>query len=236
MIFDPPLISGQLIRRYKRFLSDIELESGEVVTAHVANPGAMLGLKDPGSKVLLSRSNNPKRKLQFSWEMIQIQKHWVGVNTLRPNQLAEEAITNGKIPELQGFSSMRREVAYGKNSRIDILLEDGHKSSFIEIKNSHLMRKKGVAEFPDSVTKRGLKHLDELATLSAKGVRAVVLIVVQREDCSTFTIAKDIDPAFGQAWERARRSGVETLCYDCSLSRTEIVINNSMQIIDTETQ
>ena len=230
MYFDPPLIPGRLISRYKRFLSDIRLDTGETITAHVANPGAMLGLKAPGTEVLVSRSNNPKRKLPFSWEMALINQNWVGVNTSRPNHLVEEAIVKGTISELAGYQNMRREVPYGGNSRVDFLLEKGSGDCFLEVKNCHLMREPGLAEFPDSVTKRGTKHLEELSILSRQGIRSVVIIVVQRQDCTQFGVASDIDPNFSKAWTKAIGDGVETICYSCALSHNEIIIDKPIPI------
>ena len=234
MRFERPLLPGRLLRRYKRFLSDIELETGETITAHVANPGAMLGLAEPGLKVLVSRSDDPKRKLPYSWEMVRVGHQWVGLNTSRPNRLAEEAIKAGKIPALAEYSSIRREVRYGKNSRVDLVLEEGNKICYLEVKNAHLMRTPGLAEFPDSVTKRGTRHLRELAALTKLGTRAVVLIVVQRQDCDRFAVASDIDCEFADAWAEARAVGVETLCYACTLSPRKIMLDHSLPIIPPE--
>ena len=179
MKFPTPLLKGRLIRRYKRFLSDIELESGERVTAHVANPGAMTGLAEPGMEVWLSRSDNPKRKLAFSWELVRVGRHLVGVNASLPNRLVEEALGAGTVKELAEYGSLRREVRHGKNSRIDFLLrEKDLPDCWLEVKNVHLKRG-SLAEFPDSVTARGTKHLLELSDAVANGSRAVMLYVVQ---------------------------------------------------------
>src|ERR1700730_1281544 len=184
MQFTAPLIPATLIRRYKRFLADVALPSGETVTAHCANPGSMIGLAAPGAPVWLSRSDNPKRKLAHSWELVEVDlgsgAELVGINTTNPNALAAEAIAAGLIPELAGYRSVRREVRYGKNSRGDFLLEEpGRPPCYVEIKNRHLMRRKGLAEFPDAVTVRGAKHLDELGTMVAAGHRAVMLFLIQ---------------------------------------------------------
>lgn len=230
MRFPLPLQRGRLIRRYKRFLSDIELESGERVTAHVANPGAMTGLAEPGMEVWLSRSDSPKRKLPFSWELVRVGRHLVGVNASLPNRLVEEAIRAGRIAELHGYGTVRREVRYGQNSRIDFLLQgrDG-RDCWLEIKNVHL--KRGVlAEFPDAVTARGTKHLRELKMVAERGHRAVMLYVVQRSDCKEFSIATDIDPAYGEALDDARRIGVETLCYVCKIRRDGIALDAPMPV------
>jgi sugar fermentation stimulation protein A len=222
MKFSTPLLRGRLVRRYKRFLSDIELESGESVTAHIANPGAMTGLAEPGMEVWLSRSDNPKRKLAFSWELVRVGRHLVGVNTSLPNQLVEEALGKDMVKELAKYGSVKREVRYGKNSRIDFLLrEKGLPECWLEVKSVTLKRG-SLAQFPDSVTARGTKHLFELTDVAAKGGRAVLLYVVQRRDCKAFSIATDIDPVYGAALAEAMRKGVETLCYVCKIRRDGI--------------
>jgi len=233
MKFDAPLLAGRLIKRYKRFLADVELESGEIVTAHCANPGSMLGLKQPGAKIWLSPAANPKRKLKFSWEMIEIDGRLVGVNTARPNALVEEAVRAGVITELAGYASLRREVRYGVNSRIDLLLEnrpDDGAPCYVEVK-SVTLRREGRAEFPDAVTARGAKHLEELGTIAEQGARAVMLYLVQREDCESFAIAADIDPAYARGLSRALVRGVEALCYTCRLTRREIVIDRPLKMM-----
>lgn len=231
MKFPNPLIKGTLIKRYKRFLADITLENGEEVTAHCANPGAMLGLKEPGSTVWLSPATNPKRKLKYSWELIETndfkKKTLVGINTSLPNKLAEEAILDGTIKELVGYKSLRREVKYGQNSRIDILLENpeyDEKKCYVEIKNVHLLREKNLAEFPDSVTARGAKHLKELSDMVAAGHRAIMLYLIQREDCNSFNLAADIDKAYNEAFQKAVDAGVEAFAYKCKLTTTEIKV------------
>lgn len=228
MKFSSPLQKGHLVRRYKRFLSDIELASGETITAHVANPGAMTGLTEPGMEVWVSRSDNPKRKLPFSWELVRVGRHLVGVNTALPNRLVEEALENGKIPELAAYGTVRREVAYGKNSRCDFLLrEPGLPDCWLEIKNVNLKRK-NHAEFPDSVTKRGTKHLHELMDIANAGARAIMLYVVQRADCRAFSIAGDIDPDYAAALETAMDKGVEALCYVCRIKKDGIFLDRPM--------
>ena len=223
MRFSAPLVEGRLVRRYKRFLSDVELHTGETVTAHCANPGSMLGLAAPGSRVWLSRSDNPKRKLAFSWELIEVDvgrgATLVGINTSSPNGAVAAAIQNDLIPELTGYASLRREVRYGGNSRIDILLEDAARPPcYVEIKNVHLMREAGLAEFPDSVTARGAKHLAALSQMAAAGARAVMVYFAQRGDADSFTLAEDIDPAYAAAFRTAAASGVEALALVSSLS------------------
>jgi sugar fermentation stimulation protein A len=225
MQFSEPLLRGRLLRRYKRFLSDVALEDGAEVVAHCPNPGAMLGLQEPDSEVWLSPANDPKRKLKFTWEMIRVDGKLVGINTGRPNAIVEEATGAGRVAELDGYATMRREVKYGRNSRIDLLLQDaGRSDCFVEVKNVHLRRTDGLAEFPDSVTKRGAKHLDELADMAASGARAVMFYLVQREDCDRFAIAADIDPAYNAALDRAIAAGVEVVCYACTLTRDAIEI------------
>lgn len=221
--FPTPLVEGRLIRRYKRFLSDIELHTGETVTAHCANPGSMLGLAEPGSRVWLSKSDNPKRKLAFSWELIEIDlgagPTLVGINTSSPNGAMAAAIETGLVPGLAGYASLRREVRYGANSRIDILLEDDNRPPcYVEIKNVHLMRVAGLAEFPDSVTARGAKHLAALSDMVAAGARAVMVYFVQRGDATAFALADDIDPAYAAAFKAARACGVEAVALAANVS------------------
>lgn len=224
MKFATPLVSGRLVKRYKRFMADVILDQdGSEVTAHCANPGSMLGLKEPGSRVWLSVSDNPKRKLKYSWELIEADGALVGINTAHPNRLVEEAICAGRIAALSEFASLRREVKYGKNSRIDILLETSCGSKiYVEVKNVHLMRQSGFAEFPDSVTARGAKHLDELAEMVTEGHRAVMVFLVQRPDCAKLGIAGDIDPNYAAAFTRARNAGVEVYAIGCSVAEDGI--------------
>ena len=230
MRFPAPLVRARLIRRYKRFLSDHELAGGEVVTAHCANPGAMLGLTERGSEAWLSPAASPERKLRYTWELVRVGRGLVGINTAHPNTIAAEAVRAGRIPELAGYAELRREVRYGANSRIDLLLTDADRlPCYVEVKNVHLKRS-GLAEFPDSVTKRGAKHLAELGAVVAQGGRAVMLYLVQRNDCKGFAIAADIDPAYAAALERARARGVETLCYSCNLDRTSITLGRPLPL------
>ena len=230
MKFPDPLIRGRLIKRYKRFLSDHEIDGGAVVVAHCANPGAMLGLKEPGSEVWLSPSRNPARKLKYSWELLRVDGSLVGINTALPNGIVAEAIEAGKIAELTGYDSLRREVKYGKNSRIDILLEaDGKPPCYVEVKNVHLKRN-SRAEFPDSVTARGAKHLRELADMVAGGARAVMLYLVQREDCDGFAIAGDLDPTYAETFEQSRAAGVEAICYSCKLTTQSITLDQALPV------
>ena len=231
MKFPDPLLRGRLVRRYKRFLSDVELDGGELVTAHCANPGAMLGLKYPGAPVWLSPSRNPKRKLKYSWELIRVDGHLVGINTALPNRIVEEAVAAQAVPELAGYPRLRREVPYGRNSRIDLLLEaDDRPPCYLEVKNVHLKRRAKVAEFPDSVTKRGTKHLVELSEMAQSGARAVMFYLVQRGDCASFEIAADIDPAYDRALRQALAHGVEALCYSCRVGREAIELDRPLPL------
>ncbi|OIQ94793.1 sugar fermentation stimulation protein A [mine drainage metagenome] len=218
MRFPAPLTRATLRRRYKRFLADMVLEDGTEVTAHVANSGAMLGLSDPGLTAWLSRSDKPGRKLAWSWELAEVEGLLVGINTQHPNAIAAEAVRNGAIPELSGYAALRREVAYGRNSRIDLLLEDpARPKCYVEVKNVHLKQGEAAA-FPDAVTARGAKHLAELSDMAAAGHRAVMLFLVQRMDCRFFRPAAGIDPVYARALKSAVAAGVEVLCYDCRLT------------------
>jgi sugar fermentation stimulation protein A len=220
-----PLIEGRLVRRYKRFLADVELAGGEIVTVHCANPGAMTGLAEPGMKVFLSRSANLKRKMPLSWELVEADGGLVGINTAHPNRLAEEAIRAGAIPELDGYAALAREVRYGRQSRVDFVLTDPDRgAAYVEVKNVQLLRQPGLAEFPDSVTARGARHLDELSAMVAAGHRAVMLFLVQRNDTTRFALARDIDPAYGAAFDRARNAGVEMLAYACEVTPDAITV------------
>ena len=229
MRFDQALIPATLVRRYKRFLADVVLETGDITTVHVANPGAMTGLNRPLSRVWLSDSGNPLRKYPCTWELVETDlgsgAELVGVNTGQPLQLVAEAIETGLIPELRGYPSVRREVKYGQNSRVDFLLDDPErKPCYLEVKNVHLMRKPGLAEFPDCVTERGAKHLRELAAMQTSGMRAVLLFVIQVPSAQRFSVAGDIDPAYAAAFEQARAQGVEMLAWRCNVSLHGIAI------------
>jgi len=212
-----PLIFGTLVKRYKRFFADIVLDDGTEITAHCPNPGAMLGVLNPGNKVVVTKSDNPARKLGYTWQYVEAEGTWVGVNTHLTNEIVADALTKKIIPELSDYTSFTREVKYGINSRIDFLLsKEALPPCYLEVKNVHLKRG-GVAQFPDCVTVRGAKHMTELAAIKQQGARCVVLYLVQRMDCTEFSIADDIDPAYAKAASLAKESGVEMLVYACEV-------------------
>jgi sugar fermentation stimulation protein A len=222
MRWPKPLIPARLVRRYKRFLADVVLEDGEETTVHCPNPGRMMGLDEPGSRVWLSRSEATKRVLPLTLELVEAGGGLVGINTMHPNRLALEAIQAGLVPELSGYREVRREVAYGEGCRIDLLLrEPGRADCYVEVKNVHLKRADG-AEFPDCVTARGVRHMRALSERVAAGDRAVVMYVVQRTDCDGFSIASDIDPTYAAAFRRALAGGVETICRACRVTLDEV--------------
>jgi sugar fermentation stimulation protein A len=237
MRFAAPLIPATLIKRYKRFLADVTLPDGTAITAHVANPGGMTGLAVPGSRVWLSKSDNPKRKLSHSWELIEVDLgaglELVGVNTGHPNPLVGAALAAGAIPDLAGYDTIRREVNYGKNSRVDFLLESATRPQcYVEIKNVHMMRTPGLAEFPDAKTERGAKHLEELGDMVERGCRAVMLYLIQIGSAQRFTLARDIDPKYGAAFDRARSRGVEAIAWKCVLTLDGIEIAEPVKMIE----
>ncbi len=216
MLFPQPMRRGRLVRRYKRFLADVVLDDGRETTVHAPNPGAMLGLNMPGMTVWCSHSGSRTRKLPLTWELVEADGGLVGVNTMNPNRIVAEALRAGAIPELGGYASVRAEVNYGEASRIDFLLEGPDRPPcWLEVKNCHLMRTPGLAEFPDCIAARSARHLRELEAMVAKGHRAVQLFVIQRTDCHRFDTAGDIDRAYHAALRHAFRAGVDVLCYAC---------------------
>jgi sugar fermentation stimulation protein A len=235
MRFCSELIPATLLRRYKRFLADVRLDDGSIATVHVANPGSMMGLQAPGARVWLSRSPNLKRKLPLSFELIEVDFgggiELVGINTGNPNAIVAEALRAGAIAELTGYDTVRREVRYGRASRVDFLLQGANRPDcYVEVKNVHLMRRKGLAEFPDSVTDRGARHLDELATMVRAGSRAVMLFVIQIASSTSFDLARDIDPAYAAAFDKATVAGVEALAYTCRVNRDGVVLARRVPI------
>lgn len=223
----PRLIQGTLIQRYQRFKADVKQRNGHIVTAHCPNSGSMLGCSEPGRPVYLSRHNHPKRTLKYTWEMIEMPTSLVGVNTWVPNLLVKESIIRKKIRPLRGYETIRTEVRYGQNSRIDLLLERAEKRCFVEVKNCTLVED-SAGYFPDAVTARGLKHLVELQKELRKGSRCVMLYLVQRMDAKRFRPADHIDPAYGEELRRAFRNGVEILVYDVFLNLEGISINRRL--------
>lgn len=230
MLLPQPLVRGRLVSRYKRFFADLVLDDGQEVTAHCPNPGAMLGLKDPGLVAWASWSDDPKRKLAYTLQMVERGNTLVGINTLLPNKLVAEALAAGAIPELTGYETVRPEVKYGEASRVDFLLTaEGRAPCWLEVKNCHFSRAPGVAEFPDCKAERSTRHLSELAARAALGERAVVLFVVQREDCETFQACVDLDPAFARGLDAAAAAGVEVLVYACGMGTEAIRIARAMR-------
>src|SRR5262249_946926 len=223
MRFPAPLIPATLVKRYKRFLADVVLDSGEALTVHAATRGAMTGLAAPGARVWLSRSDDPKRKLAYSWELVEVDfgtgRELVGVNTAHPNPLVAAAIAQGTIAELAGYATIRREVKYGRGSRLDFRLKPPDRPpSYFHLNNLHLLPNPGLAGFPASVPRRGARHLDELADVVAAGGRAVMLYLIQICSATRFALARDIDPAYGRAFDRARVRGVEAIAYRCAVA------------------
>jgi len=219
MDFPQPLVRGTLVSRYKRFFADVVLEDGTPVTAHCPNPGAMLGLNTPGLTAWLSKSDDPKRKLAHTLELVEADGGLVGINTLHPNRIVAEALAGAAIPEVAGYATHRREVRYGTNSRVDFLLEHPDRPPcWLEVKNVHLRRAGALAEFPDCVAARSLKHLRELTAMVEAGQRAVMLFVIQRTDCDAFEACADLDPAYAKGLIEAAARGVEVLPYRCAIT------------------
>ena len=231
MRFPQPLARGHLVKRYKRFLADVVLEDGAELTAHCPNPGAMLGLNRPGLPVWLSRSDSATRKLPWTLELVEVDGGLVGINTMHPNRIVAVALAAGTIPGLTGYDRVRAEVKYGERSRVDFLLErDDSTRCWLEVKNVHLMRTAGLAEFPDCVAARSTRHLRELEAMVVAGDRAVVLFVVQRMDCETFTPCRDLDPAFAEAMAQAMASGVEFHAWACHVTELGVTLARPMPV------
>lgn len=226
----PKLIKGKLIRRYKRFLADVEMETGEVITVHCPNSGSMKGCAIEGAPVWLSVSDNPKRKYPHTWELVQAPQTLIGVNTLVPNRLVKFSIENGLVPELKGYDAVKSEVKTSDHTRLDLMLESSERQNcYIEIKNCTLVEH-GVAMFPDAVTTRGQKHLQELIDLAAQGFRAVIFYLVQRTDARVFKPADEIDPDYGKGLRKAVKNGVEILVKDTVIDMDLIRINRSIPV------
>jgi len=233
MRFQTPLVPAVLVRRYKRFLADVQLSDGQEVTAHCANPGSMMGLAEPGTKVWLEPNDDPKKKLKFGWRLVEHPNgHFTGVDTAVPNRMLRAALEARQVQGLDAFSTLRAEVPYGENSRIDFLLStDKQPDTYVEVKSVTLSRSFGLAEFPDSVTARGTKHLRELQDMVRAGHRAVMLYLIQRTDCVSFTLAADIDRAYTQAWHDAKSAGVETLAFDCHIDPDAINLGRPIDVL-----
>ena len=232
MQFQTPLVPARLIRRYKRFLADIRLDDGREVTAHCANPGSMMGLAEEGMKIWVESNDDPKKKLKYGWRLLDHENgHFTGVDTAVPNRALKAALMAGEVPELAAYSEVLPEQKYGEKSRIDFLLKgDGLPDAYIEVKSVTLSRQAGLAEFPDSVTARGTKHLGELAAMVELGHRAVMFYLVQRTDCTAMALAGDIDPAYAAAFAKARAAGVEVLCYDTQISPERVELGQVLDV------
>ena len=227
MKFNKKLLQGTLIKRYKRFFVDIKYKD-KIIIAHCPNSGSMMGLLDKGNKVWFSKSNDPKRKLKYTLEIIEVENEKIGINTLLTNKIVFEALDNRKIKSLIKFKNIKREVRFSDKTRFDFFLSNNKEKCFLEVKNVTLLREKKVAEFPDAITSRGTKHLNELCEAKRKGFQSYILYLIQREDCDSFKIAKDIDDEYKIAFTKAIKSGVKILCYDCKLSNEEIKLNNQI--------
>lgn len=233
MTFSTPLIPARLIKRYKRFLADCRLEDGREVTAHCANPGSMLGLAVPDMKIWLEPNDDPKKKLKFGWRLVDHENgHFTGVDTSVPNRALKTALIAGEVAALAAYKTIRPEVKYGENSRVDFLLQGPDlPDAWVEVKSVTLSRKAGVAEFPDSVTARGTKHMAELAAMARAGDRAILLFLVQRTDCHEVSIAADIDPTYAAAVADARAAGVEVMAIGTTISPDGIGIGGPMAFV-----
>jgi len=225
MKFKERLLQGVLIKRYKRFFVDIKYKN-KIITGHCPNSGSMMGLLNKGNKVWFSISDNPNRKLKYTLEIIEIEKKLIGINTMLTNKIVLEALNEKKIKNLVSFNNIKTEVKFSDKTRFDFLISNNKEKCFLEVKNVTLLREEKIAEFPDAVTSRGTKHLEELSVAKKKGFQSYILYLIQREDCSSFKIADDIDAKYYLAFRQALKSGVKILCYDCKLSNKEIKLNN----------
>ena len=230
MNFENKLISGQLIKRYKRFFVDVKID-GKIITAHCPNTGSMYGLLKKDNKVWLTKSNNPNRKLKYTLQIIQDKKTKVGVNTHLSNKIVMEALQNNLIKEFDKKIEIKPETKFGINTRFDFLIIKNNLKSFIEVKNVTLSRKKGIAEFPDTVTSRGLKHIKELIKANKKGYKIYILYLIQRNDCKSFKIAEDIDPEYSDSLSKAVKKNLNVLCFDCKFSPKGIRLNQKVKFI-----
>ena len=227
MKFKERLLQGALIKRYKRFLIDIKYKN-KIITAHCPNSGSMMGLLDRGNKAWFSLSDNPKRKLKYTLEMIEVKNKKVGINTLLTNKIVLEALKDKKIDSLIKFNYIKTESKFSDGTRFDFLLSNDKEKCFLEVKNVTLLRENKIAEFPDAITSRGTKHLNELCNAKKKGYQSYILYLIQRENCDSFKIAKDIDEKYKIAFGKALKTGVKILCYDCKLNSEEIKLNKQI--------
>ena len=228
MNFENPLLAGHLVKRYKRFFADIKIKN-KIVTAHCANSGSMMGLLNEGNKVWIMEATNKKRKLKYTLQIIKDSDSKVGVNTHLTNKIVDHALKNNLIKDFSDAVVIKSEQVFGSSTRFDFFLEDKNIKSFLEVKNVTLKRKDKIAEFPDSVTARGTKHLNELINASKKGYKAYLLFVIQREDCDKFKIAKDLDPEYSKTLIKAVKNKVKILCYDCKFLPKGIVLNKQIK-------
>jgi sugar fermentation stimulation protein A len=233
MFFENKLISGQFIKRYKRFFVDIKINN-KIITAHCPNTGSMYGLLEKGNKVWVSKSNNPNRKLKYTLEIIEDNNSKVGVNTHSTNKIVLHALQNNLIKEFDKISDIKPETKFGLNTRFDFLVTNKKQKAFIEVKNVTLSRKKAIAEFPDAITARGLKHINELLKASKKNYKIYILFIIQRNDCRLFKIAKDIDINYADALTKAVKNKLNVLCYDCKFSSKGIRVNNKIDFKNYE--
>ena len=227
MKFKERLLQGALIKRYKRFFIDIKYKN-KIITAHCPNSGSMMGLLDIGNTVWFSLSDNPKRKLKYTLEMIEVKNKKVGINTLLANKIVLEALKHKKINSLNKFNHIKTESKFSDGTRFDFLLSNDKEKCFLEVKNVTLLRENKIAEFPDAITSRGTKHLNELCNAKKKGYQSYILYLIQRENCDSFKIARDIDEEYIIAFSKALKSGVKVLCYDCKLNSEEIKLNKQI--------
>ena len=225
MKFKERLLQGTLIKRYKRFFVDIKYKN-KIITGHCPNTGSMMGLLNKGNKIWFSRSDNPSRKLKYTLEIIEVGKKMIGINTLLTNKIVFEALSQKKIKNFVKFNNIKPEVKFSDKTRFDFLISDNKEKCFLEVKNVTLSRKDEIAEFPDAITSRGAKHLKELIIAKQRGFESYILYLIQREDCKSFRIAKDIDEDYKIAFDKALKKGVKIICYDCKISTEEIKLNN----------
>ena len=230
MKFKDRLLQGTFIKRYKRFFVDINFRD-KIITAHCPNTGSMMGLLNKGNKTWFSESNNPKRKLKYSLEIIEVGKSLVGINTLLTNKLVFEALNLKKIKNLIKFDNIKTEVKFSNSTKFDFLISNSEEKCFLEVKNVTLLRNKKIAEFPDAITTRGTKHLVELINAKKKGFQSYILYLIQRQDCKAFKIAKDIDINYKIAFDKAVKAGVKILCYDCKINNEEVKLNNQIKLV-----